>query len=289
MRSLFKKSLFYLVFFPTSYFIHFFAPLFNKKISSKELDLDYFNDKSLLIVSPHSDDETIGVGGLLQSLHQMNVNKNFILISKNILDLDLAERRFSEYRNSLDSICPVYDSIYSLDYQDGELSRYREFIENDLERILTRRKVDVVLVSSIFDFHPDHRSLALIALNLLKQGCIEKVVMYHTNHPINFNFCIQTYNLSEKEVEVKKKAFGLFSSQYHFCFSAFNEISKFYSRFICRKSGYIETFIVVDHSNVERILACYHAYKNNLKENDGNRSTIHPLKSIANIFYWLRR
>ncbi|WP_161783171.1 MULTISPECIES: PIG-L deacetylase family protein [Shewanella] len=288
MRSLYKKVLFYFIFIPTSFFIRFLAPLLNKKITYKKLDLNCLNDRSLLIISPHSDDETIGVGGLLQSLQKLNVNKNFILLSKNFVDSNLSERRFLEYKNSLDSICPVYDSIYSLDYQDGELSRYGDLIESDLEKILISREIDIIFVCSVFDFHPDHRLSALIALNLLKQGDIDKVIMYHTNHPINFNFPIQIYSLSKKETEVKMKAFGFFLSQYHFCFSAFNEISKFYSRFICSKSGYIETFIVVDRNNVEEVLACYYAYKQTLEENDGNKSTIHPVKSLANIFFWLR-
>jgi LmbE family N-acetylglucosaminyl deacetylase len=129
--------------------------------------------KSMLIVAPHQDDETIGCGGAL-ALQLRSGNAASIVIVQDGADgheeLGIARDALVALRNEESRLAAAL-----LKMETPRFLNYPRLLESvpqatkDLAGMLTERKVDAVFTPFVLDGHRDHRTTNYILANALKQ------------------------------------------------------------------------------------------------------------------------
>jgi LmbE family N-acetylglucosaminyl deacetylase len=129
--------------------------------------------KSMLIVAPHQDDETIGCGGAL-ALQLRSGNAASIVIVQDGADeheeLGMAREVLMQLRNEESRLAAAV-----LHMESPRFLNYAHLLEsvpqttNDLVSLLTERKIDAVFTPFVLDGHGDHRTTNYILANALKQ------------------------------------------------------------------------------------------------------------------------
>ncbi|MEZ8605126.1 PIG-L deacetylase family protein [Vibrio splendidus] len=234
-----------------------------------------FCDKSI-IISPHSDDETLGCFKLIRN---STVNTKCLLVSgrkDRLLEL-LSVIKFLESNIE----------VIALGYTDGSISSEEDDIYNSIVNNLKILNVNNIFSPSLFDFHPDHRAVAKISLRLLKDGVVKNVYFYHTNHPLNFKFLNCVVNLDLEESKLKMSSLRMFKTQRLLNFKGICKISFLYSKCLIKGSNYnSELYLKVDLNNLIEVENEYYNYEEEIVENEFSRSVVHPLNFYKNIFYW---
>ena len=117
--------------------------------------------KSMLVVAPHQDDETIGCGGAL-ALQVRSGNAAAIVIVQDGADgheeLGIPRQTLVDLRNEESRRAAA---VLKLEPRFLNHARLRENIARaaeELRSILTERKVDAVFTPFLLDGHPDHRT-----------------------------------------------------------------------------------------------------------------------------------
>lgn len=129
--------------------------------------------KSMLVVAPHQDDETIGCGGAL-ALQIRSGNAASIVIVQDGADgheeLGIARDALVELRNEESRLAAAV-----LHMEAPRFLNYARLLESasqatkDLAGMLTEGKIDAVFTPFVLDGHGDHRTTNYILANALKQ------------------------------------------------------------------------------------------------------------------------
>lgn len=172
-----------------------------------------FNYKSVLFVSPHTDDGELGAGGS---------------ISKFIRDgFEVHYAAFSTCEESLPEGCPVdtlekevkaatavlgirKENLFLYKYPVRNFLAHRQEILEDLVKLKNKINPDLVFLPSMNDTHQDHYVIAKEGLRAFKMA---SVLAYELpwNH-ITFN--TRTFvNLEKNDIEQKLKALNEYKSQ----------------------------------------------------------------------------
>lgn len=135
-------------------------------INLKPRELVLNQNQKCLCLSPHADDESIGMGGLL-SLYP-NLFDVILLTDgrKGIKNRDYEEVvkiREEEFKNALNFI--GINEYKFLRAEDKKL------LDNfDLFKTINLEKYDYIFVPNIIDQHPDHKAVSLLLKRLLDSG-----------------------------------------------------------------------------------------------------------------------
>lgn len=117
--------------------------------------------KSMLVLAPHQDDETIGCGGALALQVASQHTAAVVLLhdgAGGCEDLGLTRQALMELRNEESRKAAAViglDPLIFLNFPD--LAQCRAEASEKVRRILLDRKVDAVFVPFVLDAHPDHR------------------------------------------------------------------------------------------------------------------------------------
>ena len=119
----------------------------------------------LIVVSPHPDDETLGVGGLIATAVERNVHVLVVAVSDGEAATNtpgLAEIRAGELAAALSLLGPVGTVEHRrLRLPDGDLQASIDTLTTKLEQHL--RSMDLVLCPLPDDGHPDHHAASVAA------------------------------------------------------------------------------------------------------------------------------
>lgn len=160
------------------------------------------NNASILVLAPHPDDEVIGCFGLLNNCKRGDVvvitdgRKGFI----NTTHHDEVSRiRSEELRVAMSYFNNC--SFKQLDYEDNCLFGDFSFLDDN-----NFDKYDVIAVPNIFDFHMDHRAVALALADKIKKGYVNdkcKILLYEVwgTNPF-FNRYIDISDTIDKKIKV---------------------------------------------------------------------------------------
>jgi len=106
-------------------------------------------NKNILVLSPHTDDETLGCGGFINKLSKHN-NINFVCFS--YCDNNSLKE---EYFNAVTSLCG--DNITSLKMLEFKVRYFdRQEVLDELLKIKKQINPDIVICPSKYDIHQDH-------------------------------------------------------------------------------------------------------------------------------------
>lgn len=126
--------------------------------------------RSILIVAPHPDDETLGCGGTLAKRAKEGCKVAVVVLTDgcNLFRLsplrievhptpaETSAMRKEETRRAVDILGGNREAIRFLDVEDASLTRHVESVSETLAAIIREAAPDEVYVTSEHENHPDH-------------------------------------------------------------------------------------------------------------------------------------
>jgi glycosyltransferase involved in cell wall biosynthesis/LmbE family N-acetylglucosaminyl deacetylase len=160
---------------------------------------------SALVLAPHSDDETLGCGGILALLRRGGWRIKVLVMTDGALGdpldylggRDLVAHRQNETRTALRAL--GVDDVEFLGEPDGALMPHRGVAER-LARVVDAFAPDWLLAPPVLDFHRDHVNTSLLALDLWQLlGCRERLFFYEIWQPLPVNWIVDVTPVLESK------------------------------------------------------------------------------------------
>jgi N-acetylglucosamine malate deacetylase 1 len=163
-----------------------------------------FKNKNILVLSPHTDDETLGCGGFINKLSKDN---DIFFICFSYCD---KEELKDEYRNAIKVLCDGVEPYYEiLDFK----VRYfdRQEVLDTLIKIKRQINPDVILCNSGYDIHQDHLTVHNESIRAFK----DKTILGYCHHwnVIGKSDLRLLIDLDGDNVNSKKNAMDQYKSQ----------------------------------------------------------------------------
>jgi N-acetylglucosamine malate deacetylase 1 len=173
-----------------------------------------FNNKKILCISAHMDDIEFGCGGLIKTLE--NDSDFYVLVlSKDRKDskLNIQEvRDLNEQSNALKHLGVKKDNLFISEGIAGQLfPEYRQEILEEMYRIKSLIKPDVVITTSSNDIHQDHRTV-----NACSQKAFSRTtrLSYEVINATN-GFCPNIiFEITEEALDAKVRAIKEYKTQH---------------------------------------------------------------------------
>jgi LmbE family N-acetylglucosaminyl deacetylase len=135
-----------------------------------------FAGRTLMVLAPHPDDETLGCGAVIARARAAGDPVTVVVATdgrhssrSTVLD---PERLARLRRDELDLACArlgvAASDIHQLDFEDGSLSGRVPELADELSVMLALYRPDVILVPCVQDHHPDHQALHLALLRAMR-------------------------------------------------------------------------------------------------------------------------
>lgn len=195
---------------------------------NRSKSLNELSGEKVLILAPHVDDETIGLGGTVLK-HVANGHKVTCVYvtdgSKSVSSMakeELVEERKKEAKK-VQKLLGI-EKLYFMNLPDGEVESTVD-AQEVLKGIIQDVNPNVIYCPIFIDCHPDHISTGRILSDVLKEVSYKgNIRLYEINCPIPpdiINYVIDITDVFQK----KEKALGVFQSQ-AIDFDGFIELSK---------------------------------------------------------------
>lgn len=180
--------------------------------------------KKAVIIAPHPDDETLGLGGTIKRLIDSKVKVSVLIVAGHMPPL------YSEndYKKTLRESMKVFKFLKVRDYEflDIPATKVNELPTSDLNKkinnFIQKRQPDTIFIP-FPDRHIDHRIIfdsAIVASRPTKKNFPKIVLLYetlsetHWNVPgVEANFTPDFFINIDKEIDIKTKALKLYKSQ----------------------------------------------------------------------------
>ena len=176
--------------------------------------------RTLAVVAPHPDDETLGAGGLIYTCAELGYEITIILVTDGEAacpgQSHLAEQRFEELRRALMRIAPDGAHVVRLRFPDGGVA--------ESERALARKLLSVVPLDCTLvapyeqDGHSDHAAASRacqVAARKLGVPCVRYPIWaWHRLAPGDLDpKAMGRLALTDAAQEAKREAIGCYRSQ----------------------------------------------------------------------------
>ena len=141
--------------------------------------------RRVLVIAPHPDDETLGVGGTLLKLRDNGYETFWVIFTK--ADETIASKEWLEKRKKeIEMVAEEYrfSDVFELGFITTKLDTYpiRELIKA-LSDVIQKAKPEIVFVNHPYDIHSDHKIVFQVAMSSLKTfraGFVKKILSYET-------------------------------------------------------------------------------------------------------------
>jgi len=171
--------------------------------------------KSILFLSPHTDDIEIGAGGLIQHAVAQNYNIEVIYFSN--CEQSLIEHGFPKnvlVDESMKAMAVLGVSLRDINYLNYEQRKFESHVAemtDYLYKTYRPMKFDFVIGPWIGSVHQDHKTVAEAMMRVFRRSPTT-VMMYEVFDAEGFipNFFMP---LSDKELNLKMEAFDQYKSQ----------------------------------------------------------------------------
>jgi LmbE family N-acetylglucosaminyl deacetylase len=175
----------------------------------------HLQNKSILILSPHTDDAELGCGGTIKLLLEQGNEVHIAAFSAcrhSVLAGFPEDVLVQEIKASTQELGVPAENLHLFDYDVRTFNFHRQEILDDILNLRHKIKPDVVFVPSVNDIHQDHYTIAQEAVRAFK---FSTLLCYEL--PWN-NFEFKTtlfYSLEQKHIEAKMRALACYKSQAH--------------------------------------------------------------------------
>ena len=152
---------------------------------------DWRGKKSLMVIFPHPDDETMATGGLLLYAKLIGWKTIVVTLTKGDagrLNIHPRGRTVSEIREGelkkAAKILKVSNLIIG-DFSDGKLNNNKSTVISYVKEIIRKHEPGIVLTydHSGITGHPDHITLSLIVKEIFQNGLGKKSVLFWSTLP----------------------------------------------------------------------------------------------------------
>lgn len=210
------------------------------------MDSNFFKDKNVLVLAPHTDDGELGMGGTLSKIIRKGANVTYAAFStaeesvppgfpKDILKTEV------KAATRVLGVKPENLKIYN--YQVRKLNYSRQEILEVLVSIRKEKEYDCIFIPCLHDIHQDHTTVAQEAVRAFKNKTILGYELIWNNLSFNTQCFIK---LDKEDIETKYRALQEYHSQ-----GKRNYLSKDFIFSLARARGvqigceYAESFEVV--------------------------------------------
>ncbi len=181
--------------------------------------------KSVLIISPHPDDEILGCGGTLIKYSKSKKIKTFwLIVTKDNIELNWSKKQKDKRALEIKKLQKKlkFTQTYQLYKESTKLNEkdYSNLIEN-IKEIILKHDINEVLCPSEKDVHTDHQHINKIiksACKPFRNPSLNKVLFYETVSETNQNFSNifkpQLFINIDKEINEKIKLMNHFKSEF---------------------------------------------------------------------------
>ena len=160
--------------------------------------------KKILILSPHTDDETLGCGGFMNKLSK---NNDISVVCFSYCDREDLKKEFINACLTIDEDIEIGILDFKVRYFD------RQEVLDVLVKLKTKINPDVIICPSSFDIHQDHQ----VVYNESVRAFKDKTILGYCHHwnVIGISDLRLTVKLDEDDIRIKNLAMDKYESQYH--------------------------------------------------------------------------
>lgn len=236
------------------------------KVEKKEIS--YNKNEKILVLAPHVDDETIGLGGTLIKYSKQNADMSLVYMTdgsgstSNKSKEEIIKERMEEGHRIKKSY--GFKNIYFLEQIDGQLNSNNTVLLDKLENILNHEKPNTIYSPFLIDGNNDHIETTKALSQVLRRINIkiENIFLYQVNTIIEPKI-VDTISVLDKKLYCEKAdKYKIFESQWAMGFSVFNLLSK--ARALNYKNVYaVEVFVKLSASQLEKSISLFSENKFN--------------------------
>ncbi|HEU5140660.1 MAG TPA: PIG-L family deacetylase [Bacillales bacterium] len=248
--------------------------ILRKHYRSSKSPADLKNVQRVLVLAPHMDDETIGLGGTIRKHADAGAEVHCAFVtdgSGSVSSLDkktLTEARRAEISKVKDIL--GISAIHYMDLPDGGVQSHPDSQRKLLE-LLHSVRPELIYCPPFVDCHPDHTATAEILSDTLKQWDVENctVRLYEVNCPIPPEEINCVIDITD-EFAAKKRAIEVFKSQ-AIAFDGFLELNRMKAQLVRDQAvesaeGFIEVPANQYVEQFDRLAAHHHPYPRLFKQ-----------------------
>ena len=143
-----------------------YKPLWRRWVTARGVDVTAdATARSCIVYAPHPDDESLGCGALIARKRDAGTAVRVVVASTGARshvtgpDTDLAAVRAQEVTDACRLLGVGESELVQLGLPDGELERFEDTLVDRIADDIDEHRPDDVLVTSVRDWHPDHRAL----------------------------------------------------------------------------------------------------------------------------------
>lgn len=182
--------------------------------------------KSILVIAPHPDDETLGCGGTLLK-HKKNGDRlHWLIMTVMSEDAGFSAAAINRRKAELTLVAEKYqfDSVTVLDYPAASLDQIPlQAIIAKMNRVFATTQPEVVYLPFEGDIHSDHKvtfHAAAACCKTFRNGYIKKILSYETLSETDFilsvgaiRFAPNVFIAIDEFLEEKIAVMNIFSSE----------------------------------------------------------------------------
>jgi len=160
-----------------------------------------------LIVAPHPDDETFGMGGTIALAVQQGIQVVVVIVTDGS---QAGDRQIRQSEAIAAANCLGVEKVIFLDIEDRKLEENRSLFEKKLSTIVQEIGPRTVFLPSPFEIHPDHRATAVFGWKILQEiGFGGEIWLYEIVKQGEVNRLIDI----SPAIETKRQAIQAYKSQ----------------------------------------------------------------------------
>jgi len=150
-------------------------------------------NKTVLVVSPHPDDETLGCGGTLLSLKSKGYNTNLLIVTDIFEEFGFSKEKVQSRDNEINLISKRYnfDKVIRTGIPTTKVDEVSKGeLVGKISNAFNKIKPNIVFIPFYNDAHTDHKAIAEASISCTKwfrYPFIEKVLYYETISETDFN------------------------------------------------------------------------------------------------------
>lgn len=141
-----------------------------------EATLYFMNDlkvpekgQKVLVFSPHPDDETIAVGGLMFGSVKNGADVKVVLVTDGNKH-HLKDKRYAEFEEATSVLGVKGENLIFLNYKDGEMQKEnQEKVKQSFKKIVDDFNPDFIFYPHTKEQHPDHKVTGVIVDEIIKE------------------------------------------------------------------------------------------------------------------------
>ncbi|WP_163539682.1 PIG-L family deacetylase [Gracilibacillus sp. YIM 98692] len=223
------------------------------------------NAKKVLVLAPHMDDETIGLGGTIKKHADEGADVYVTLItdgsnSVSSLSKEALTKKRLEEMEKVKSLLGIKDILY-MGIPDGNVKSIEES-QQKLQNIIEQTQPDIIYSTLFVDAHTDHTETAILLTDVIKRLSEPAFVvrLYEINCAIPPKYINCVVDISDT-FDVKKHAIDTFQSQ-AIAFDGFIALNKWKSNLVKEKVEAAEVFLECQPQELEKQRQVTEQYKN---------------------------